>query len=150
MSHVTCHMWNAYVDPWDMLNNFCFHVYAQKCVFVIMSHVACHMSNAYVEPWDMLNNFCFHVYAQKWVFVINYVTCRMSHVKCLLSNAHVDCWDMLNIFCFRVYAQMALFMGENGNFFDLSTLTCDRTNHRAGPQLKNVWKSDKRWEPVKF
>ena len=28
--HVKCHMSNAYVDPWDMLNNFCFHVYAQK------------------------------------------------------------------------------------------------------------------------
>ena len=29
ISHVTCHMSymsNAYVDPWDMLNNFCFHV----------------------------------------------------------------------------------------------------------------------------
>ena len=24
----------AYVDPWDMLNNFCFHVYAQKLLFV--------------------------------------------------------------------------------------------------------------------
>ena len=23
-------MSNAYVDPWDMLINFCFHVYAQK------------------------------------------------------------------------------------------------------------------------
>ena len=22
------------IDPWDMLNNFCFHVYAQKCQFV--------------------------------------------------------------------------------------------------------------------
>ena len=30
MSHVTCLMSNAYVDPWDMLNNFCFRVYAQK------------------------------------------------------------------------------------------------------------------------
>ena len=85
MSLVTCqipiltYMSNAYADPWDMLNNFCFHVYAQKQVFVIMSpvtchilhvtchiaHVTCHMSNAYVDPWDMLNNFCFHVYAQK-------------------------------------------------------------------------------------
>ena len=26
LSHVTCYMWNAYVDPLDMLNNFCFHV----------------------------------------------------------------------------------------------------------------------------
>ena len=29
----------AYVDPWDMVNNYCFDVYAQKWVFVIMSHV---------------------------------------------------------------------------------------------------------------
>ena len=34
MSHMTCHMSNAYVDPWDMLNNFCFHVYAQKSLFI--------------------------------------------------------------------------------------------------------------------
>ena len=27
-------MSNAYVDPWDMLNNFCFHVYAQKSLFI--------------------------------------------------------------------------------------------------------------------
>ena len=27
--NVRCHMLlaNAYVDPWDMLNNFCFHAY---------------------------------------------------------------------------------------------------------------------------
>ena len=23
-----------YVDPWDMQNNFCFHVYAQKSLFI--------------------------------------------------------------------------------------------------------------------
>ena len=33
-SHVTCLMSNAYVDPWDMLNNFCFHVYAQMSLFM--------------------------------------------------------------------------------------------------------------------
>ena len=27
-------MSNAYVDPWDMLNNFCFHVYAQMLLFI--------------------------------------------------------------------------------------------------------------------
>ena len=27
-------MSNAYVDPWDILNNFCFHVYAQKSLFI--------------------------------------------------------------------------------------------------------------------
>ena len=24
----------AQVDPWDMLKNFCFHVYAQKSLFI--------------------------------------------------------------------------------------------------------------------
>ena len=33
-----CHMSNAYVDHWDMLNNFCFHVYAQKSLFMIFCH----------------------------------------------------------------------------------------------------------------
>ena len=32
--HVTCIMSSAYVDPWDMLNNFCFHVYAQMSLFL--------------------------------------------------------------------------------------------------------------------
>ena len=27
-------MSNAYSDPWDMLNNFCFHVYARESLFV--------------------------------------------------------------------------------------------------------------------
>ena len=30
MSSVMCGMSNADVDPWDMLNNFCFDVYTQK------------------------------------------------------------------------------------------------------------------------
>ena len=34
MSHVTCLMSDAYVDPWDMLNNFSFHVYAQMLMFI--------------------------------------------------------------------------------------------------------------------
>ena len=25
---------NLQTDPWDMLNNFCFHVYAQKSLFI--------------------------------------------------------------------------------------------------------------------
>ena len=34
MSHVTCLMSNAYVDRRDMLNNFCFHVYAQMSLLM--------------------------------------------------------------------------------------------------------------------
>ena len=51
-----CQLLLLTVVPWDMMNNSCFHVYAQKLVFVIMSHNACHTSN---------------------------ITLRMSHVKCL-------------------------------------------------------------------
>ena len=28
------------VDPWDMLNNFCFHVYAQKSLFIVENDIA--------------------------------------------------------------------------------------------------------------
>ena len=34
ITHVKCHMSNAYVDPWDMLNNFCFHLYGQILLFI--------------------------------------------------------------------------------------------------------------------
>ena len=94
-----------------MLNNFCFDVFAQKWVFVIVTcymshvtcrmwHVTCLMSNAYVGPWDMLNNFCFHVYIQKWVFVIfvicniAHVTCNMSHCACHMSYVKCLCWSL--------------------------------------------------------
>ena len=59
-----CHMSSAYVDHWDMLNNFCFHVYAQKSLFMIVCHAVmscCHMSSVYVDHWYMLNSFCLHV-----------------------------------------------------------------------------------------
>ena len=31
----TWHFENIKKDPWDMLNNFCFHVYAQKSLFKV-------------------------------------------------------------------------------------------------------------------
>ena len=34
ISHVKCQRSNAYFDPWYMLNNFCFHVYAQKSLII--------------------------------------------------------------------------------------------------------------------
>ena len=84
MSHVTCLMSNTYVDPWDMLNNFSFHGYAQKWIFVIMSHFACHMS--YVNSWHMLNNFCFHVYAQKSLF-------KVENVNAFFFDINVFFWQ---------------------------------------------------------
>ena len=84
---------SAYVDPWDILNNFCFHVYAQKWH---MSSVKCQ-----IDPWDMLNNFCFHVYDQKW---------HMWNVKCYLSGVKCQVFQVLMLilgtyFCFHVDAQ---------------------------------------------
>ena len=62
-------------DPWDMLNNFCFQVYAQKCQvdsrWEPVKLSGCQdvrLSRCQVvkfDPWDLLNNFCFHVYAPK-------------------------------------------------------------------------------------
>ena len=64
-----CQMLN--VDLWDMLNNFCFHVYAQKSLFINLQNLQncktcklANLQNLQIDPWDMLNNFCFHVYAQ--------------------------------------------------------------------------------------
>ena len=34
MSDVASLMSNAYVDPWDVLNIFCFHVYAEMLMFM--------------------------------------------------------------------------------------------------------------------
>ena len=150
IAHVTCHMSNAYVDSLDMLNNFCFDVYAQKWGFVTMSHVtfrmsqcACHMS--YVKClclcWFLghAEQLLFSCLCSK-VSICDYVTCHMSHVACHMSYVRClsDPWDIMNNFCFHVYAQMSLFMGVNVNgfFFYLHTLACDQTNHRTGSQLK--------------
>ena len=48
-----------------MLNNFCFHVYAQKSQVVRLSR--CQFVK--FEPWNMLNKFCFHLYAQKLLII---------------------------------------------------------------------------------
>ena len=38
--YVKCQMSNAYVDPWDMVTNFCFHMYAQKSLFIVIGENA--------------------------------------------------------------------------------------------------------------
>ena len=61
---------NLQIDPWDMLNNFCFHVFAQKSLFInLQTCKLANLQNLQIDPWDMLNNFCFHVYAQKSLFI---------------------------------------------------------------------------------
>ena len=45
-----CQISNGYVDPWDMLNNFCFNVYAQKWH---MSNVKCQVTNVKCLSWSL-------------------------------------------------------------------------------------------------
>ena len=155
LSHVTCYMWNACVDPWDMLNNFCFHVYAQKWVFVIMSHVTCHISHVrcHMSQCDMLFVKClswssghseqilFSCVCSK-VSICNYVTCHMSHVTCHMSYVKCLCWSLGHAeqFLFSCLCWNVAVYGWKcqWGFFDLRTLACDNTSHRAGSQLKIV------------
>ena len=132
MSHVTCRMWH-------------FACHMSHCAFHIV-HVTCHISNAYVDSWYMLNNFCFDVFAQKWVFVImSHVACHMSHVTCHMSHVLCQmlmlilgtCWTifvfMSMLKCRCLWVKMAMIFFDLT--FDLTTLSCDNTNHRAGSQL---------------
>ena len=106
----------------EMLNNFCFHVYAQKSLShshtLSMSHShTLTVSLSHSLTLHMLNNFCFHVYAQK--SLAHSLTLSHSHN---LSVSHSLTLDMLNNFCFHVYAQKWLFIGENGSvFFGISS-----------------------------
>ena len=74
----------------DMLNNFCFHVYAQKSLShshtlsfshsltLSMSHShTLTLSLSHSLTLHMLNNFCFHVYAQK--SPSHFLTLILSH-----------------------------------------------------------------------
>ena len=95
----------------DMLNNFCFHVYAQKS----LSH--------------------FHTLS-----LSHSRTLALSH-SLTLSISHSLTLDMLNKFCFHLYAQNSLFIGENCNAFFLTSSSSasappDIRVHRAGSQLK--------------
>ena len=65
----------------DMLNNFCFHLYAQnspshfltltlsRYLTLTLSHSHT-LSISHSITLDMLNNFCFHLYAQKSLFIV--------------------------------------------------------------------------------
>ena len=166
MSHVACHMLHvtccmSYVKClcwslghaeqllfsclWDMLNNLCFHVFAQKWVFVIMSHVtcdmshfACHMSHcachmSYVKClcWSLghAEQLLFWCFCSK-VSICNYVTCHMSHVACHMS--HVLCQMLMLILgtCWTIFVFMSmlkcrfLWVKMSMFFLDVVTLTC--------------------------
>ena len=50
----------------NVLNKFCFHVYAQN----LLSHfLTLTLSHSHSITLDMLNKFCFHLYAQKSLLI---------------------------------------------------------------------------------
>ena len=56
----------------NVLNNFCFHVYAQNLLSHFLTLTLSHshtLSISHSITLDMLNNFCFHLYAQKSLFL---------------------------------------------------------------------------------
>ena len=56
----------------NVLNNFCFHVYAQNLLSHFLTLTLSHshtLSISHSLTFDMLNNFCLHVYAQKSLFI---------------------------------------------------------------------------------
>ena len=58
----------------NVLNNFCFHVYAQNLLshFLTLTLALSHsytISISHSITLDMLNKFCFHLYAQKSLFI---------------------------------------------------------------------------------
>ena len=82
-----------------ILNNFCFHVYAQKS----LSH-------------SHTLSFTHSPHAEQLLFscLCSKVTLTLSHT---LSISHSITLDMLNKFCFHVHAHKSLFMAENCNAF---------------------------------
>ena len=111
-------MSNAYVDPWDMLNNFCFHAYAQKWVFVIMSHVACHMSYVKCLCWSLgyAEQILFSCLCSK-VSICNYVTCQILHVTCHMLFVKCLC-------CSLGHAEQQLFSCLCSNVTYMSNVKC--------------------------
>ena len=65
-----------------MLNNFYFHVYAQKWLFVIMSHVKCRMSHVKFLGWSL-------GHAEQFLF------------SCLCSNVDVCGWKWQCLFFYH-------------------------------------------------
>ena len=83
----------------DILNNFCFHVNAQKS----LSH-------------SLIHSFTHSRHAEQFLFscLCSKVTLSLLHFL-TLSISHSLTLNMLNNFCFHVYAQKSLFIGENDN-----------------------------------
>ena len=103
------------------------------------------------ECLNVLNNFCFHVYAQN--LLSHFLTLILSHSHSFslshsfnLSFNHSRHAEQ--VLFSSICSKVAIYMWKwQWVFLDIVTLSCGFRVHWAGSQLKNVWMSDKSWEP---
>ena len=62
---IVCHISSAYVDHWNMLNIYCFHVYAQKSLVMIVCH-------AVMSCFHAVMSYCHAVICQLLILIIFY------------------------------------------------------------------------------
>ena len=77
-------MANAYVDPWDMLNNFCFHVHAQKSLFIgEIANGGFFTSSSSPSPVSSLS----------WFPAKNLVLIYLKLYEIICVNIYIQSWD---------------------------------------------------------
>ena len=92
----------------NMLNNFCFHVYAQKSLSHFHTLALSHfhtLSMSHSITLDMLNKFCFHVYDHKSLFIAE--NCNAFFV--LSSSTTLPCYFR----CHRAGSQLKIKLWRN-------------------------------------
>ena len=93
----------------NMLNNFCFHVYAQKSLF--HTHTLS-LSQFFTLIHSLLT--CWTTFVFMSMLKYYTLTLPFSHSP-TLSLSHSLTLGMLHEFCFQVDAKKSVFIGENGN-----------------------------------
>ena len=91
----------------DMLNKFCFHLYAENSLFIAENCNGFFWTSStspYPDTFSLSPSLT--------------LTLSYSHT---LSISHSITLDMLNNFCFDLYAQKSLFIAENCNGFFLTS-----------------------------
>ena len=115
-----------------ILNNFCFHVYAQKSLSHSLILKPSHSLNVSLSlSHSFALSFTHSPHAEQLLFscLCSKVTLTISHSLILnlshshtLSISHSFTLDMLNNFCLHVYAQNSLFIiVENCNVYFLTS-----------------------------
>ena len=113
---ISCfYMSSAYVDHCDMLNNVCFHVYAQKSLFMIVCHAVMSCCQVVIcQVFMLITGTCWTSFVfmsmlkshfkivchavMSWCHNVMMAWCRMSYVKCLMLILGT-CWTSFVFMC---------------------------------------------------